>query len=251
MIKDLERESRKLRDRLAHLDRVATVHAMTSSLAHEINQPLSAILSNTQAALRYLDRKDPDLQGIRHILQDIESDDKRASEIINRVRQHVRKETFQGRELLNLKEVVQEVLNMTRSEFKFRNSRVFTDITGDLPAISADRVQIQQVLINLFLNALDAVQQASVSNKVIQVSAWHDAHKVCFSVTDSGPGTDQAMLDLVFDPFYTSKRQGVGLGLAICQSIIKDHGGQIWAELPEDKGFRVVACLPAESSPEL
>lgn len=249
-IKDLERESRHLRDRLAHLDRVAILNVLASSLVHEINQPLSAILSNTQAALRYLDRKTPDLQEILQILLDIESDDKRATEIINRVRHLVRKEKLQVRELLNLKELIQSVLKMTRKEFTSRNSRISTDINDDLPFISADWVQIQQVFINLLLNALEAVQHCPVSDRLVQVSAWNEGSRVCFSVTDFGPGIDPAMLESVFDLFTTSKRHGVGLGLAICNSIIKDHEGRIWAELPEDKGSRVVACLPAESRPD-
>ena len=244
-MKALNNESRQLRDRLAHLDRVVSMHIMASAIAHEVKQPLSAILSNAQAGLRTLKGRTREIMEIREILRDIEADDRRATEIIDRLRTLVQNEDFTGRQLLRLSEIIPEVVQMIRSEFVSRKTTVTTEIPKGLPRVSADRVQIQQVLVNILLNSLDAVASCQPSERRITVSAWDEPGRVCFSVTDSGLGIDPKEIETVFRPFYTSKRKGMGLGLAICRYIVEDHGGSIWAEIPGEGGFRAVVCLPA------
>lgn len=244
-IKALNDESRQLRDRLAHLDRVVSMHIMASSIAHEVKQPLSAILSNAQAGLQTLTGRSWEIEAIREILRDIEADDRRATEIIDRLRTLVQNDDFTGRKLLRLTEIIPEVIQMIRSEFISRKAAVTTEIPSWLPRVSADRVQIQQVLVNILLNSLDAVASCPPSERHITVSAWHEPARVCFSVTDSGLGIAPKEIESVFKPFYTSKRKGMGLGLAICRYIVEDHGGSIWAEIPGQRGFRSTVCLPA------
>jgi PAS domain S-box-containing protein len=237
-------ESRHLRTELAHLERVGTIGALTAALAHEMNQPLAAILSNAQAAQRLLSAEDPDLDEAQAALRDIVADDGRAGEVIRRLRTMLKKEETR-REPLNTGEVARHVVDLVRSEAIIRNVSLSTDI-GDLPlVVRGDPVQIQQVILNLLMNAFEAVRNQPVEERrvVLIVRAEGDDGMVA-SVKDSGPGIARDKLEAAFAPFYTTKSKGMGLGLALCRSIIEAHGGLIWAENPPDGGALVSFRLP-------
>ncbi len=243
----VEAESRQLRTELAHLDRVSTVSVMTSALAHEINQPLAAILSNAQAGLRLLTRGHADLDEIRDVLHDIVQDDKRAGEVIRRLRTMLKRQGPQSEEF-DLNQVVREVAGLLHSEVIIRKVSLAMDLAPDPLVISADPVQVQQVILNLLLNALDAVQDEPRARRKVVLSTRADAgQRVLLMVRDSGPGIPTDRLEAIFDPFYSTKKHGMGLGLAICRSITRTYGGTLVAENVPDGGAQFVLSLPAIS----
>jgi PAS domain S-box-containing protein len=242
--KAIEAESRQLRVRLAHLDRVGTMGVLTAALAHEINQPLAAILSNAQAALRLLAVAPPDLQEVEDALEDIVSDDRRAAKVIQRLRGMLKREELE-QETLDLNTLVQQVSEMMHSEFILRNATLENDLADPLPAVSGDRVQIQQVLINLLMNALDAVGSQPAGARMIRVTTrCPSGNNVMATVTDSGPGVAPDMLETIFDAFYSTKQKGIGVGLALCRTIIQAHGGRLWVENHPGGGAAFSFTLP-------
>jgi C4-dicarboxylate-specific signal transduction histidine kinase len=234
--KHAEMEAQRSRQELAHFTRVSTMGELTASLAHELNQPLTAILANARAAQRLLRVTAPDLDELRDILADIADDDQRAGEVINRLRAFLRKGDMQpGR--LNLNEIVTEVLGMIHSDLIQRGVSVRTQLGIALPNVFADRVQLQQVLLNLLLNACDAMAgDASAGKLVTIVTAETKTGDVELWVADQGTGIAPDEMDRVFEPFVTSKPHGLGLGLAICRSIVTAHGGKLWADNNGDGG---------------
>ena len=241
-----ERERALLREELAHLSRVATMSEMSSSLAHELNQPLTAVLSNAQAALRFLGRDPPDLQGARESLQHVVESDKRASEVIRRLRSMLRKETGEFRDL-QVNDVVEEVVVLLRSDLVARNVDVQLQLGRDLAVVRADRVQLQQVLLNLVFNACDALGNMPASRLVVVETCVAFPHGVEVIVRDLGAGIVQADPEDIFKPFVTSKPEGMGLGLSVCRSLIEAHGGRIWADRNEPRGTRLHFSLPASA----
>jgi PAS domain S-box-containing protein len=219
------------REELAHLSRVTMVGELSGSLAHELNQPLTAILSNAQAAQRHLAHAAPDLDEVREILKDIVSEDKRAGEVIRRLRLLLRKGEV-NHQPLDLSEVVEDVLKITRSDLVSRGVAVAIDTVAGLPAVAGDRVQLQQVLLNLVVNGCDAMTDGAGSgDRRLTVRVYRDdVRGVRVSVSDLGSGIPAEKLDGVFAPFFTTKAHGLGLGLAVCHTIIEAHGGRIWAE---------------------
>jgi PAS domain S-box-containing protein len=265
-----ELELREYQRQIYHMERVQAVSVMASSLAHEINQPLAGILSNAQAALRFLRNPDLDLGQIREILDDIVADDKRAGDVVSRLRAMLRKEPTAS-ERLDINEAVRTVMTLARQDLLLHGVTVRADLDGGLPKVLADRTQVHQVILNLLLNAGQAMwgesepcdsaqgrggRQRGISGvymaegeAAILVSTWRDATgQITVSVRDSGPGIPAEVMPKVFDPFFTTKPDGLGMGLAICRSIVTAHGGRIWAESPPGGGAVVSFTLKAEEA---
>lgn len=239
----LEREAALQRDELAHLSRVTLLGEMSGSLAHELNQPLTAILSNAQAALRFLQHDTPDLGEVHDSLVHIVEADKRASEVIRRLRAMLRKEqaTFQQ---LSINEVVRDVFRLINSDILTRNVIVTLDLAPSLPLISGDRVQLQQVLLNLVINACDAMDQVSTGRSLTVRTQLVPGPAVEVAISDVGRGLPEDDPDSIFTPFVTSKRDGIGLGLPICRTIVQAHRGSLWATNNASRGATLHFVLP-------
>src|SRR5262245_9038175 len=227
--KRAELDALQSRQELAHFTRVSTIGELTASLAHELSQPLTGILANAQAALRFLEVTPPNLLELRSILSDIVDDDKRAGEVIRRLRALLRKEQVPFR-LLDLNALIRDVAKLLSSDAIIRNISVKLDLDSGPAPVSGDAVQLQQVVLNLLLNAMEAMADSAEDRRFITVQSLitEDA-AVHVSVQDAGPGFRQGTHHLVFEPFYTTKPSGMGMGLAISKSIIEAHGGLIWA----------------------
>lgn len=229
-LKEAERELLRQHAELAHLSRVSMLGELSGSLAHELNQPLTAILSNAQAARRLLDRDVPDVAEVREILNDIVEQDRRAGDVIQRLRLMLKKGEVQ-RQPLDVTELILESLRLMRGELSGRGVAVTTELAADLPTVSGDRVQLQQVLLNLVMNASDAMAALEPADRRLLVRAERDGGGgVRVSVSDRGCGIPADRLGAIFEPFVTTKAEGLGLGLAVCRTIVRAHGGEIWAE---------------------
>jgi C4-dicarboxylate-specific signal transduction histidine kinase len=213
---------------------------MSASLAHELNQPLTAILSNAQAARRFLDAGDGHQGDVREALQDIAASGGRAGDVIRRLRSMLKKEETQ-RLPLDVNQLISEVLQLYRSDLIHRGVTVSLELAKDLPEVDGDRVQLQQVLLNLVINACDAMADLPGERELRVCSRWLGGDEVEFTVSDIGPGIAPDRLEQVFEPFVTSKPAGMGLGLSVCNTIVKSHGGRILAENNDGPGasFRV------------
>jgi PAS domain S-box-containing protein len=244
--KRAEEETLRLQREISHVSRVAMMGEISSSLAHELNQPLTAILSNAQAALQMLSKGSPDMDEIREILADIAADDQRAGAVIATLRGFLKKNELE-RQLLDVVEVVRDVLRLLRNEASLKNAFIEAEFGPGPAVIHGDRIQLQQVLVNLVVNALDAARDARASKPEITVRVdrrGEDAVRV--SVADNGPGIPQDQVERIFEPYYTSKPGGLGMGLAIARSIVRSHGGRLWAEGNAAGGATFVVELPAE-----
>ena len=228
---------------LAHLSRVGVLGELSASIAHELNQPLAAILANAQAAQRYLARERVDLDEVREIVGDIVEDDKRAGEVIRRLRAMLRKEELTHAPL-DLNELVAEVLQFMHSDFVNRGITVETVLARDLPQIAGDRIQLQQVLLNLVLNGCDAMAAMPRPRRLTIRTARVASSEVEVAVSDRGTGIAEGDLERIFEPFVTSKAQGTGLGLAVCRTIVAAHDGRIWARNNDLGGASVMVALP-------
>lgn len=238
-----EQEAALQRDELTHLSRITLLGEMSGSLAHELNQPLTAVLSNAQAALRFLDRDKPDLVEVRESLVQIVENDKRAGEVIRRLRAMLRKEQIEHQEL-QVNDVVQDVMRLINSDLLNRNVSTTLDLASDLPAVNGDRVQLQQVLLNLVINACDAMEDNKAPRSLTIRTRASDA-SIEVLVSDVGRGIPQEDLERVFTPFVTSKLQGMGLGLAVCRTIIQSHNGSLWATNNPTQGSTLHVLLPS------
>src|SRR6266446_1613002 len=225
-----ELEAARQRHDLAHLARVTALGELSSSLAHELTHPLTAILSNAQAAQRFLADDDVDLNELREILSDIVAEDQRAGEVIHRLRSLLKKgEPQEHCDDVDVNEVARDVLKLMRNDLINQNVTVDTDLAQNLPAIRADRVQLQQVVLNLLLNACEAMTDSDSSERQLLIASKLENGAVRMSVTDRGGGIPEEKLEQVFERFFTTKKEGMGLGLSICRSIINEHEGKIWA----------------------
>jgi len=242
----VEAETAQQRNELAHLSRVAMLGELSGSLAHELNQPLAAILSNAQAAQRILGRGLGDMGEILEILQDIVADDRRAGEVIKRLRTLFRKEAVRYRPL-EINEVVLDVLRMMRSDLLNRDVAVRTELAAGLPQVDGDPVQLQQVLLNLVMNGCDAMEGTPGERRLTLRTALAGG-KVEVSVSDRGRGIPPADLQRIFDPFVSTKTEGMGLGLAVCRTIVTAHAGRLWAANNADRGASFYFTVPARSS---
>jgi two-component system sensor kinase FixL len=238
------------RQQLAHLTRVSTLGELAGSLAHELNQPLTAILSNAQAAQRFLATQPVDVAEVREILHDLVEDNHRASEVIRRIRALVKKGELEAAPL-SIASVIRDVALLVHSDAIVRGIRVFVAVAPDLPPVHGDKVQLQQVMLNLLLNAFDASESCpAVDHEVTIEAILDDADAIRVGVRDRGTGLADETIDRLFLPFFTSKRDGLGLGLSISRSIVEMHRGRIWAENNKDHGATFYFTLPIGASAE-
>ncbi len=248
--KQAELEVQQQRQVLTHLTRVATLGELSGALAHELSQPLTSILSNAQAAQRFLTREPVDLGEVRDILKDIVDDDRRAGAVIRRWRTLLRKGETQLHPL-DLNDVTNEVLRLAHSELIAHRVTVTARLTPGLPAVRGDRVGLQQVLLNLIVNACDAMKLNEPAQRHLTVITGPDgAGAVQVSIADRGVGIPADKIERVFEPFFTTKEHGVGLGLAICRSIVAAHGGRMWVTNNSDRGATFCFALSAQSGDE-
>jgi two-component system sensor kinase FixL len=239
-----EQEALLLRQEIAHAGRVSMMGQLASGLAHEINQPLASILRNAEAAELFLQDPSPDLDEIRAILSDIRADDERAGHVIERMRSLLKRQTLDTR-CLDVGSLVGEVAALVRVDAASRHVKLDMEVPGGLPPVRGDRVHLQQVLLNLVLNGMDALNGGTREQRRVSMTARLDgAQTIEIAVGDAGPGIPVDMLARVFDPFVTTKPQGMGMGLAISRTIVEAHGGQIWAENKAGGGAAFRFTLP-------
>jgi PAS domain S-box-containing protein len=243
-LKKAKREIRERRKEVTHLTRIASLGELSGALAHELNQPLTAILSNAQAAQRLLARKVVDLPEVREILQDIVVDDNRASEVIRRLRVLFKKGDVQL-QAIDVNEVTSEVLDLARSELLTHQVTGNFQLAPALPAVRADRIQLQQVMLNLVVNACEAMSATDPDKRELNVAtACGDDGYVRVEIADRGPGVSPDAINRLFDPFFTTKVNGMGLGLSISRSIVAAHGGRLAVRNNPDCGATFVVELP-------
>jgi PAS domain S-box-containing protein len=243
--KQAEQEHERLRQELAnlaHLNRVRTMGELTASLAHEIKQPIGAAVTNAEACVRSLDRAQPDIGEAREAALEMAKDARRAAEIIDRVRSLYQKGSSQL-ETIEVNEVIGEMVVMLQNEADRHSVRMRTELAGELPKVMADRVHLQQILMNLMLNGIEAM--LDTSGELTIKSKLADDGQLLISVTDTGVGLPTENAGQVFDPFFTTKSQGTGLGLAITRSIVESHGGRIWASANSGRGATFSFTLPS------
>ena len=245
--KSAEEALRKAQADLAHVTRVMTLAELTASIAHEVNQPLAGVVTNGNASLRWLARDPPDLEEARECLRRIIRDGNRAGDVIARLRALVKK-SAPSKAPLDLSDIIHEVLAMIDPEARRHRVSVRTDLAAGLPPVRGDRVQVQQVLLNLVMNAIDAMQAVAERPRALLIRAQpHAAGHVLVAVRDSGSGLDPQNLARLFEPFYTTKTEGMGLGLSISRTIIEVHGGRLWATPNDGPGATFQFTLPVGS----
>jgi PAS domain S-box-containing protein len=238
-----ERERlRRIQAELAHINRVSTLGELTASLAHEIKQPIGAAVTNAETCVRLLDRSQPDIAEAREAALETAKDARRAADIIDRVRSLFQKSSSEM-EVVDINEAIEEMVIMLQDEANRHSIVLRTDLAGRLPKVMADRVQLQQVLLNLMLNGIEAMQDAS--GELIVKSQLADDAQLLISVADTGLGLPAGNVDKIFDAFFTTKPQGTGLGLAITRSIVKSHSGRIWATANSGRGATFHFTLPS------
>ena len=241
-----EEELHRARADLAHATRVTTLGELAASIAHEVNQPVTGVVTNAQAALRWLGGQHPDLEEVRQALDDIIKDGNRAGDVISRIRALVKK-VPPRKDDLEINEVILEVIALTHGEVVKNSVSLQTQLAAGLPLIQGDRVQLQQVILNLIVNAIEATSGASEGARELLVRTGKDvSNAVIVAVRDSGPGLDPEGLGRLFDAFYTTKPGGMGMGLSICRSIIEAHGGRLWATPNVPRGAVFQFTLPAD-----
>jgi C4-dicarboxylate-specific signal transduction histidine kinase len=246
--KQAELDAQQDRAELSHLSRVALIGEMSASIAHELNQPLAGILSNAAAGQRFIDQGDVNLAEIRELLGDIITDGRRASDVMRGIREMVKKGQV-ARHSVDLNEVVMDAVRMVSPDAVLRSCQVETSLDASLRTIEGDPVQLQQVLLNLMINAFDAMRETPVSRrKVVIATQSNGGATVRTSVRDYGAGISEEMRDRLFDPFFTTKSEGLGMGLAIVRSIVESHGGTITIENADGGGARFGFVLPANES---
>jgi PAS domain S-box-containing protein len=243
--KRAEEELHKARAELAHVTRVTALGELTASIAHEVNQPLAAIVANGSAALRYLANATPDLGEAQAAVTRIVSDGHRAAEVITSINAMF-KDVDREKAPLDINKLIRDVLVLVLGELRAYQVSVQTDLNDKLPDVRGDRVQLQQVILNLIMNALEAMNSVTDRPRVLRLrSEFHEPGGVLVLVEDSGTGIDQKDMDRIFDSFFTTKSQGMGMGLSLCHSIIEAHDGRLWASSEIDHGTVLNVLLPA------
>jgi signal transduction histidine kinase len=241
-----ERQYREMQSELAHANRVATMGQLSASIAHEIKQPIATARNNAHAALNFLEKGPPDVAEVREALTCIVKDADRASDVVDRIGALIRK-TPPRKEVVDLNAAVLEVTALTRGEAFKTGVTVGTQLASGLPRIQCDRVQLQQVMLNLIVNAIQSMSGVEDGNRELHIStASIEPEGVCVAVRDTGHGLRPESLLRLFEPFYTTKPDGMGMGLSICRSIIEAHGGRLWATGREPRGAQFQFTIPAD-----
>jgi signal transduction histidine kinase len=236
---------RKAQANLAHMTRVTTMGELAASIAHEVRQPLAAVVTNANACLRWLERDAPNLDEARDAVRRIIRDGNRGNEVITRIRGLLKKEP-PPKVRLNVNEIIRETIALARVELQ--GVSLQTHLAGELPRVTADRVQLQQVMLNLTLNAIDAMRPVMDRPRVLRFhTQHHEGSAVLVAVQDSGVGLNSKQMEQLSETFYTTKPDGLGLGLSICRSIIEGYGGRLWAESKDGSGATFQFTLPVES----
>jgi len=250
---DLRRSERRYHEaklELAHANRVATLGQLSTSIAHEVKQPIAAAINNASAALHWIDRESPDLEKIRQSLGRIVGNGHRANDVISRIRSLLKKAPLQ-KERFEINDAILEVLALSHGEIAKNAISVRTQLASGLLPIEGDRVQLQQVILNLVINAVEAMSSVPVGPRELTISTVKGrAESLHVAIRDSGPGMAQVALDRAFDAFYTTKPGGLGMGLSISRSIIEAHGGRLWATVNAPQGASFEFTLPAASDVE-
>jgi C4-dicarboxylate-specific signal transduction histidine kinase len=241
-----ERAEERLRQAqadLARVSRVTTMGELTASLAHEVNQPIAAAVTNASACVRWLAGEVPDLEEARAAARRSVKDGERAAEIISRIRRLFKKGAPQ-RELVDVNEVIREMIALLRSDATRHSVSVGTELSANLPQIMGDRVQLQQVLMNLIVNSIDAMKDVDGARELVVKSQRAENEQVLVSVSDTGVGLPPQQADRIFNAFFTTKPDGTGMGLSISRSIVESHGGRLWAAGNSPRGASVCLTLP-------
>jgi len=242
--KHAEEELRQTQADLTYANRVSSMGELTASLAHEVNQPIAATITNANTCLRWLSRDQPDLEEARAAASRIVQDGRRAGEIVNRVRLLFKKDTLQ-RELVDLNEIIREMTLLLHSEVMKFAVLVRTELAADLPQVMGDRVQLQQVLMNLMMNSIDAMRDVDGTRELTIKSHRGENGQLLISVSDTGVGLPPQQADKIFNAFFTTKTHGTGMGLRISRSIVESHGGRLWAADNFPRGATFQFTLPA------
>jgi PAS domain S-box-containing protein len=243
--RESEQRYRGVQMELAHATRVATMGQLTASIAHEVKQPIGAAVINAQAALRWLSAQPPNLERVRQTLDCIVQDGNRAGDVIGGIRDLIKKAPPR-RDRLDINQAIREVIELTRGEAVKNGVSVQTELADGLPLIEGDRVQLQQVILNLIINAVEAMSGTSEGGRELLIATGQsEANGVLVAVKDSGPELAPAALERLFEPFHTTKPSGLGLGLSICRSIVEAHGGRLWASANVPRGATFEFTLPA------
>ncbi len=244
-IKMAETAVYEARAQLAHVARVTTLGELTASIAHEINQPLAATIINANASFNFLAARPPNLEEAKQAIECVVKDTNRASDVIARVRS-LAKRTLPQKELLDINDSVNEIITLTSREIEENHVSLRTEFSDNLPLIPGDRVQLQQVILNLILNAIESMDGVADEARELFVSTTFDiTNAILVVIRDNGIGMEAGKIDNLFDAFYTTKPNGLGIGLAISRSIVEAHGGRIWAERNAPRGAIFQFTLPA------
>ena len=240
-----ETELRKVQSRLAHVSRVTTLGELTASLAHEVNQPLAGVVSSADACLHWLAAQPPNVDKARRATERILRDAKRASDVVARVRNLAKKAPLQ-RTSVDINETAEETISLATRELSQNNVSLETQLAENLPQILADRIQLQQVILNLIINACEALTAADDEFRKLSISTAREMDSVALTVRDTGFGIDPQETEAVFEAFHTTKPGGMGMGLAVSRSIIEGHGGRLWAEPNEPRGAIFKFTIPSK-----
>jgi C4-dicarboxylate-specific signal transduction histidine kinase len=241
--KRAEEALREAQADLAHVSRVTTMGELCASLAHEVNQPITAAVTNADACLNWLARDIPNLEQARECAKRIVEDSTRAGEIVERIRLLCKRSTPQ-RGLVDVNEVIQELIVLLRSQMTRYLISVRMELAADLPQVSGDRVQLQQVMMNLMMNGIDAMKDVDGTRELAIKSHLTGNEQLMVCVSDSGVGLPSQQADQIFQAFFTTKPHGIGMGLAICRSIVESHSGRLWAADNSPRGARFHLILP-------
>jgi signal transduction histidine kinase len=238
--------AQQAQSQLAHIARVTTLGELTSSIAHEVNQPLAGVVTNANACTRWIAAQPPNLAKVALSVSNIVKDANRASEIIARIRM-LTKRVEPKKSWIDINSAIQEILSLMNDQLRENRIVLRTDLSNDLPMVFGDRVQLQQVILNLTVNAIDAINAAPLGDRLVRIrSAKPDNCGVWVAVEDSGIGVDPATVDRLFDAFHSTKTEGMGIGLTICRSIAEAHGGHIWAVANRPRGAVFQFLLPGD-----